>query len=234
MAYKLVLLPAVLLAVAVPCTAPAQAAAPPPGSTLPVFLDESLNASNAHAGEAIRASLTQRVPLPGGAYLSDKAKLRGTVIAVNAQTLVLRFDTLTLGEEAAPVRVKLLAAADWLDVEHTHDNLGSPDRGAGNPSQWTTEQIGGDEVYRANSIAKVYNRVSEPVGRADGTGVYGAPLQPGGLERAMGPFSTTSTGLYDLPGLSFGPQTPGAVTFGLTDGKWKLHSHSGLLLEVVP
>ncbi len=224
---------AVLLLACGPAGLHAQLALPP-GSTLPVFLDGALDAKNAHAGTAVRAKLAQRVPLPDGAFLPDKAKLSGTVVTANAQTLVLRFDTLMLGEQSAPIRVKLLAAADWLDVERTHDNLGSADRGAGNPTQWTTEQVGGDEVYRANSFATVYNKVSEPVGRADGTGVYGAPLSPGGLERAMGPFSTTSAGLYDLPGMQFVPQSADALRFGITDAKWKLHSHTGLLLQVVP
>ncbi len=222
--------------VAVACTAAlhAQLTVPPPGSTLPVFLDNTLDAKNTHPGEPVRASLAQRVPLPGGGFLPDKAKLTGTILSVDDKTLTVRFNALSVGAQTAPIRVKLLAAADWLDVEHTHDNLGSSDRGAGNPTQWTTEQIGGDEVYPANTIAKVYNTATEPVGRADGTGVYGAPLQPGGLERAMGPFSTTAAGLYDLPGLALGPQTSSAITLQLTDAKWKLHTHSGLLLEVVP
>ncbi len=215
-------------------TTHAQLAAPPLGATLPVTLDETLDAKTARPGEPIHAGLIQRVPLPGGAFLPDKAKLTGTVVAVDAKTLTLRFDTLSLDGHSAPIHLRLLAAAFWREVDHTKDPLGAPDRGTSNPTQWTTEQLGGDEVYRANGVGKVYNRVSEPVGHADGRGVYGFAPQPGGAERAMGPFSTTSAGLYGLEGLAFGAQVAGAATFTLTAPSWKLHTHDALLLEVTP
>ncbi len=212
----------------------AQPAVPPPGTTLPVALEETLDARTAKPGEPIHAGLIQRVPLPGGGFLPAKAKLTGSVVAVDARTLTLRFDALTLDGQSAPVRVRLLAAAFWREADRTKDPLGAPDRGTSNPSQWTTEQLGGDEVYRANGVGKVYNRVSEPVGHADGVGVYGFALKPGGPERAMGPFSTTSAGLYGLDGLAFGTQTPAAAAFTLTGPGWKLHAHDALLFEITP
>ncbi len=132
-----------------------------------------------------------------------------------------------------PLHVKLLAAADWLDVERTKTPLGGPDRGTANPAQWTTMQIGRDEVYLANARGTVYDQYSRPVGRADGTGVYAPPLSPGGPERAMGPFSTTASGLYDLPGLTLVLDEK-AITLRIDEPKWQLHAHDAFLLEVVP
>jgi hypothetical protein len=206
----------------------------PQGATLPVLLDKGLDAHDVKIGEPIiTASLAQRVPLPDGTYLPKKAKLIGKVVSYDGRTLALRFNQLKLRNESAPIQVKLVAAAHWLDVERAQEPLGATDRSLTNPGNWTTMQIGRDEVYRSGWQGTVYDQYSQPVGHADAHGVYAAPNRAG-LTRAMGPFSTTSSGLYDLPGIEI--ISPGGdgnpIVFGLSSPKWQLHGQTVLLFEV--
>ena len=57
--------------------------------------------------------------------------------------------------------------------------VGMIDRGTSDPADWTTRQIGGDEVYRSAGSGKVYDQYSEPVGHADLQGVYADPNRRG-------------------------------------------------------
>ncbi len=203
----------------------------PLGSTLPVRMEHTLDAKHAHPGDTVKAQLIQRVPLGDGRYLPTAAELVGFVTAVSAQQLCITWTELRLHAAAEPVHVKLLAGADSFDVEQARIPLGGP---TFSTSDWTLKQIGGDEVYGVNEPAKVYDRYSQLVGRADGTGVYAPPLAPGLPERAMGPFSTTFAGLYDMPELTIVSAGDGSapMVLGLT-GTWRLRANSALLLEVV-
>jgi len=206
----------------------------PAGATLPVSLQTPLSAKRVRVGAAIVAQLSQRVPLTGGGYLPAKARVLGNVVAYDGQSLTLRFTTLALGAQTEAIEVRLVAAAHWLDADHARDPLDGGDRGTSDPADWTTMQIGRDEVYRSGGSGTVYNQYSEPVGHADLEGVYAAPVA-GEPARAMGPFSTTSSGLYDLDELRMvsegGSATP--IVFGLAGPKWRLDTATPLLLEVV-
>ncbi|HEY1966006.1 MAG TPA: hypothetical protein VGG59_13790 [Acidobacteriaceae bacterium] len=220
------------------CCAAALGASPekltplPEGITLPVLLTRSLDARHVRVGEPVVAELAQRVPLADGGWLPQKAKVIGTVVACDNTSLTLRFDRLRLGEQEEPVDVTLLAAAHWFDVHQSKIPLAAPDRATSNPNDWTTRQIGGDEVYRSGGWGKVYDRYSEPVGHADPNGVYGPPIVVGGPARAMGPFSTTATGVYDLPGIEIGSGGGKGrpIVLRLTSRKWQLHSVTAFLL----
>ena len=205
----------------------------PVGATVPVLLEHSLDAGHAQAGETLTAQLSQRVPLGGGRYLRASAEVLGSVVSSTATTLSIAFTQVRLHHATEPVQVQLLAAADRFDVQGTRNPLGGAS--SRSTSDWTTEQIGGDEIYGVNIATKVYDRYSQPVGRADGTGVYAPPLKPGLPERAMGPFSTTAAGLYDLPGFAIGSSggPGGPIVFRLMDPKWKLRAGSALLLKVL-
>jgi hypothetical protein len=144
----------------------------PAGVMLPVSLEQRLDAGHVRAGEAITARLMQRVPLADGSYLSPKARVTGTVVAYDGSSLTLRFERLRLGHEQQPLHVKLLAAGHWFEVGQTKVPLEAADRALSNPWDWTTKQIGGDEVYRSGGSGVVYDRYSEPVGHADAYGVY--------------------------------------------------------------
>ena len=206
-----------------------------PGSTLPVSLEHGLDAKHVRVGQRISARLSQRVPAADGRYLSAKTRLSGTVTAYDGQSLALRFTNLSLGEQSQPVEVRLIAAAQWLDADHARDPLGATDRGDSSPADWTTMQIGRDEVYRSGGSGTVYDQYSQPVGHADLEGVYAAPAAPGALPRAMGPFSTTSSGLYDLSELRIvsagGSGQP--IVLGVNSTRWQLQTATALLLELV-
>lgn len=207
----------------------------PAGITLPVTLETNLDGKHIHPGEIIVASLYQRVPLANGLYLPKGAKILGSVVSYDGKTLKLKWTELKLDGQTEPIAVKLMAAAHWIEVGNTKLPLGATDRSISSPADWTTMQIGRDEVYRAGWFGTVYNQYSEPVGTADNTGVYAAPQSPGALPRAMGPFSTTSAGLYGLQGMILvSPgEADGPVVFHLETDKWQLHSGDALLLEAI-
>jgi hypothetical protein len=207
----------------------------PPGVTLPVSLEQRLDARHVRVGEQITAGLTQRVPLANGSYLSPKAKVKGTVVAYYTASLTLSFDRLCLKDQWVPIQVTLVAAGHWLDVERTERPLDLSDRSLSNPMNWTTKQIGGDEVYHSGGTTQVYDQYSQPVGHADRFGVYAPARTPGAPPLAMGPFSTTARGLYDLLGVEIaspgGTETP--IVLRLTSPKWQLHGQTALLLKTV-
>lgn len=207
----------------------------PAGVTLPVSLEQRLDARHVRTGQQITARLMQRVPLADGSYLSSKARVMGTVVAYDSNSLTLRFDRLRLKQEEEPIQITLLAAGHWLDVERTQEPLAPTDHSLSNPMTWTTKQIGGDEVYRSGGTTVVYDQYSQPVGHADTLGVYGPSQTPGAPPLAMGPFSTTARGLYDLPGVEIA--SPGgaesSIVLRLTSPKWQLHGQTALLLETI-
>jgi hypothetical protein len=207
----------------------------PSGSTLPVILQQKLSARHTKIGDRVVGRLVQRVPLPDGRYLPAKAELVGSVSAYDARSLSLQFTELKLGGRTEPIAVRLLAAAHWMDVGRTREPLDGGDFATSNPADWTTMQIGRDEVYRSGGSGTVYDQYSQPVGRADLHGVYAPPLPGGSVTRAMGPFSTTARGIYDLPGIAIdgagGRGQP--IVLGLSSPQWQLDSGTALLLEVV-
>jgi hypothetical protein len=201
---------------------------------LPVSLKQRLDARHVRVGQQVTARLMQRVPLADSSYLPSKAKVTGTVVAYDTSSLTLRFDRLSLKDQQVPIHVKLVAAGHWLDVEETERPLGATDRSLSNPANWTTKQIGGDEVYHSGGgSGPVYDQYSERVGHVDAFGVYAPARTPGAAALAMGPFSTTSRGLYDLPGMEIaspgGSESP--IVLQLTSPKWQLHGQTALLLE---
>jgi hypothetical protein len=207
----------------------------PTGSTLPVILQHKLSAEHVAVGDRVVARLSQRVPLPNDQYLPAKAELVGHVSASDARSLALQFTQLKLAGQTEPIAVRLLAAAHWMDVGRTAEPLDGGDRATSNPADWTTMQIGRDEVYRSSGSGTVYNQCSEPVGHADLYGVYAPPLPGGSAMRAMGPFSTTAKGIYELPGVAIeaagGSGQP--IVLRLSSPKWQIDSGTALLLEVV-
>jgi hypothetical protein len=207
----------------------------PPGTWLPVRLQTSLDAKHAHVGQLVSTVLAQRVPLDRDHYLPPQARVLGHVVQVSKASLTIQFDQVVLRGQTEPIAVKLIAVAQWTAVEETGDPVGATDRSTSDPSEWTTRQVGGDEVYRSNWYGPVENQYSERVGQAGPHGVYADPRSPDGVPLALGPFSTTAHGLYDLPELTLA--SPGArhqpIVFGLVGPHWELHRADALLLEVV-
>jgi hypothetical protein len=207
----------------------------PAGLLLPVTLQTTISAQKVQPGMPIRCKLTQRVPLGNKQYIPQGTALLGHVVAAGPDSLTFAFTDLRLRKASVPVSVRLIAAASWYAVYQTELPVGGTDRSTSNPADWTTEQIGGDEVYRAAGFGGVYNSASEPVGRADLWGVYSLPGKDG-LPLAMGPFSTTAAGLFDLRQVELvapGGPSHAPIAFHMKKvGRWKLERQDALLLQV--
>jgi hypothetical protein len=208
----------------------------PAGILLPVILETTITAQKVQPGMPIRCKLAQRVPLGGKQYIPQGTKLLGRVVAAGPDSLSLAFTDLRLRKASVPVSVRLVAAASWYAVYQTELPVGGTDHSTSNPADWTTQQIGGDQVYRAAGFGGVYNSASEPVGRADLWGVYSLPGKDG-LPLAMGPFSTTASGLFDLRQVELlAPGGPAHAPIALhmkKTGRWKLERQDALLLKVI-
>lgn len=227
-----------ILSVALPIYAARQASrlvAPPPGATLPISLAKTMKAQKLTVGQLVTARLFQRVPLRDGTYLPGKVDIVGHIVSSGPSSLSILFTQLRWKGQTVPIHVRLVAAASAHNVYQTTLPVGGTDRGTSNPADWTTRQVGGDEVYLSAGSGRVYDQYSQPVGYADFDGVYADPASAGELPRAMGPFSTTVTGLHGLPGFSIispgDGETP--ITFGVSKPKWQIASGDALLLEVV-
>jgi hypothetical protein len=210
-------------------------APPPPGATLPVLIHQTLKPHNLQPGQPISAQLIQIVPVGANMYLPRGAKLNGHIVDVSNSSISILFDQLSWKGRTIPVRVRLIAAAGMMNVYDTKLPVAPPDRGTSNPGDWTTRQVGGDELFLQGWSGTVYDQYSQPVGYANYTGVYANPSSSGQLPRAMGPFSTTATGLHGFPDLSIasagGSDMP--ITLAANKPNWQIRNGSALLLEVV-
>ncbi|MBV8115333.1 MAG: hypothetical protein JO300_11355 [Silvibacterium sp.] len=210
-------------------------APPPPGATLPVVINRTLKARNLRPGEPISAPLIQRVPISANVMLPRGAALDGHIVNVSNSSIGILFDHLSWKERTIPIHVRLIAAAAMMEVYDTGVPLSGPDRGTANRGDWTTRQIGGDQLFLSGGSGTVYDKYSQPVGYADYSGVYANPPAPGELPRAMGPFSTSATGLHGFPDLSIasagGAGAP--ITLAASKPDWIIRNGSALLLEVV-
>jgi hypothetical protein len=210
--------------------------APSPGTTLPITLNKTVKPTHLVVGRPIIARFIQRVPLSTVSYLPPKVEVVGHVVSSNSSSISILFTQLRWKDETVPIHLQLVSAASPYDVFEASMPLGATDRGTSDPANWTTRQIGGDEVYRSSGWGKVYDQYSQPVGYADLNGVYQDPSSAGEPPRAMGPFSTTATGLHGLTGFSIVSAGDAGVpiTLSVSKPKWQIASGTALLLKVVP
>lgn len=210
--------------------------APPPGATLPIAMVKTVKPAHLVVGQPITARFIQRVPVTTNSYLPANVEVLGHVVSCSPSSLSILFTQLRWKGQTVPIHLQLVSAASPYNVIQAGMPLGATDRGTSSPADWTTRQVGGDEVYRFAGAGKVYDRYSQPVGYADLHGVYQGPSSSGEPPRAMGPFSTTATGLHGLTGFSIvSPGDAGVpITFGVSKPKWQIAGGTALLLRVVP
>ncbi len=220
----------------------------PPGTILPLRLNSSLNSKKAKPGQAISASVMQDVPLPTSRIRAG-AKVTGHVVDVRAASatsgaaISLRFDTLVASKLRTPLVTNLRAMASMMAVHDAQLPENGPDRGT-SESSWTTDQIGGDVVYRGGG----------PV--ANGLRVVGTPAPNGVLVhvssrangrcrgevegndqlQALWVFSSDACGTYDLPEVSIiharRTDPVGQITIASDKRDFEIRAGSGLLLRV--
>lgn len=176
----------------------------PQGINLPVRLTRALKAGVAKPGIKFKAFTTQRVPVTLHSYLPAATEIDGEVLASQPASstsgpsvLTLRFTNIRYRGQSMPLQAKALAVANFVQVmDASVIASGATDRGNPDPANWTTNQVGGDQVYRSGWMGNVYSSHSKKVGFADFHGVYALPDSNTGLPRALGVFSSNSAGLY--------------------------------------
>jgi hypothetical protein len=209
---------------------------PQPGATLPVTMVTTVKPVHLVVGQPVTARFIQRVPVSTSSYLPRNVEVLGHIVSSGPSSVSILFTQLRWRDQTVAIHLQLVAAASPHNLLEASMPLGATDRGTSSPADWTTRQVGGDEVYRSAGWGKVYDQYSQPVGYADLHGVYQDPLSSGEPSHAMGPFSTTATGLHGFTGVSIVSAGDAGVpiTFGLSKPNWQLASGTALLLKVVP
>jgi hypothetical protein len=221
----------------------------PAGTILPVQLNSSLRSDKARVGEQISARVMQDVPLPGARKIHAGAKAIGHVVSARPADngtggqVSLRFDTLEIGKHRIAITTNLRALATMMDVSEAQVPETGPDHGTPE-NVWTTDQIGGEVVYRGGVVAHGSNIVGNSV--LDSGVLVHLISRPGTKCRgqmdgndqmqALWVFSSDACGLYDLPNLTLahaGRTDPvGQITLLSNKGNVKVPAGSGMLLRL--
>jgi hypothetical protein len=217
----------------------------PEGTILPISLDKSLDAGKVHPGQQIQAAIMQNIP---GTPIRRGAKVLGHVVSATSQAngqanLEFCFDTVKSHGHTIPVKTNLRALASYLEVEEAQIPEDMSSRGL-TPETWTTQQIGGDQVYRGGGpVAVGLTAVGEPTPY----GVLGDPRNQYGSHcrgvvgnaarpQAFWLFSTDACGVFGYPNLRIehsGRTDPaGTIVLASDHGKLLLRVGSGMLLRV--
>ena len=219
--------------------------APPSGTIIPISLDTSLNIAKIHPGQLIQATVMQDIP---GTAIHRRAKVQGHVVKVGAtaydQTKVeICFDTVKLDGQMVPLKANLRALASFVEVQEAQVPEEMSSEGL-SPLTWTTQQIGGDQVYRGGGpVAAGMTTVGEVTPWGVLVVPHAQPGQPcrGALGENNGPqamwlFSSDACGVYGFSNIRIedaGRSNPaGTIVIFSTNGELKLGSGTGLLLEV--
>ncbi len=217
----------------------------PAGTILPVCLERSVNASKAHPGMEIRAKLMQDIP---GTFIRRGAVVIGHVVKVNSSSagqvnLEIAFDAVKMHSRQIPLKADLRALASFVAVEEAQIPEDMSSRGL-NEQTWTTEQIGGDQVYRGGGPVE---EGSTAVGQPTPYGALDSPLTQAGepcrgvMDDANQPqafwlFSADACGVYGYSNIRIehsGRTEPvGTIDLVSVRGKLILYGGSGMLLRV--
>jgi hypothetical protein len=215
----------------------------PSGTILAVSLDSGLNAAKIHAGQQICATVMQDVP---GTQIRRRARVAGHVVKAgaskNGQTeLEIQFDAVEINGRMVPIKTNLRALASFVAVEDAQDPEDMSSRGL-NPSNWTTQQVGGEQFYRGSFVARGMTKVGQttPFGALDEPQTQSGMRCRGAIGKNHGPqamwlFSSDACGLYGLSNIRIehaGRSDPlGTILLVSTNGKLNLGSGTGLLLR---
>lgn len=205
----------------------------PAGTVLPLQLQTGLNASRVKAGQTIRAKVMQNIP---GTRIRRGAQVVGHVISASPNRVEMRFDAISLKGGAIPIRTSLRAVASMTEVEEAQVPEGGPYR-ASPPPEWTTTQVGGEQVYRGGGpVSDGLLTVGKPVpygvlGRVRNNPPCRAAVAGDNRPQALWVFSTNSCGAYGFSNLTIedaGRET-GTIILTANSGKMNIRSGSVLL-----
>jgi hypothetical protein len=219
----------------------------PPGTILPVRLNETLSSSKSQPGQVITARIMQDVPLPNGGKIREGSKVVGHVVGVssaadnNGDQVSLQFDKVISSGRAIPVKTHLRAVAGFMDVMEAE----IPADGAVAIPIATT-QVGGDTAYTSGGkVTSDSTVVGKSVrggaldqahaGNRQGRECRGA-VDDNNNPQAMWVFSSDSCGTYGLSEIRIAhagkTQPVGVVVFVSAKGQLKLPGGAGMLLRV--
>lgn len=222
------------------------------GTVIPVILSSSLDAKNCKPGQRVTATIAQDVPLHNGAPIKAGTRILGEILAAtqaqNSQpaTIALRFNQIEIDGQRTPLSTDLRALASPLEVSQAQTSIAGEERGSDPPWDQTTNQIGGDVVYR--EAGTVYYG-SETVGKSVYAGTWGVlskvasnpdtgcrgPIAGNDEPQALWVFSHDACGVYGYEAVikDAGRANPeGRIVLASTNGELKVRSGSGLLLRV--
>lgn len=142
----------------------------PVGTIIPVALNSSFDAKSCNPGQKVTAKVAQDVPLYNGAEIKAGTRVLGEILEVtpaqNSQpaTIALRFDQIEIAGHTMPLSTDLRALASPGEVRSAQEPTAGTDRGSIAQWDWTTNQIGGDVVYRGGGpVASGVETVGTPV-----------------------------------------------------------------------
>ncbi len=186
----------------------------PPGTAIPIYLDQTLDAKQVKVGQPISGTITQDVPLGDRGRILEGSHVTGRVVAAGRHSdgssyIRIRFDQLKARKWGEmPIVTSLRAMASPWDVQDAQLPKVGP-MIASNPAAWTTYQIGGDAVLRGGGpVLKNRMKVGVPVeGVTDGVLERLVSLpEPGcraandGRLQAVWVFGTAACGAYGFGG----------------------------------
>lgn len=222
----------------------------PPGTILPVRLNNSISSKTAKPGQAFTARIMQDVPMPDRQRLRAGARITGHVVRVevppdasSGARVFLKIDSLAVKQHTFSIRADLRAIASPMEVDEAGVPVIGGDRGTP-PSAYTTIQIGGDVVYRGGGHVERHGTiVGEPV--SDGVLVEVSANPEGGCRsdadgngwpQALWLFSSNACGVYGYAHVSIvdaGRTNPDAtIVLGSDKGQFEIRGGSGMLLRV--
>jgi hypothetical protein len=224
----------------------------PPGTTIPARLQNTISTEKDSPGKTFTMKATQDIPLSDHQVIRMGARITGHILAAESikkgeheSRLVLQFDTLEFSHQRTSIVVGLRAMASFMAVEEAEAPTNDPDMG---PSSWTTQQIGGDVVYRGGG--PVASSSGEVVGKPVSDGVMArltAPREgtyPNNLHcssdetlHALGLFASSACGVYGFSHLTIEQdgftQPKGQIALVSSSKSVKVDAGSQFLLQVV-
>ncbi|HLI04324.1 MAG TPA: hypothetical protein VKU93_08640 [Terracidiphilus sp.] len=214
----------------------------PPGTLLPVALGHGIDAGKLRAGDTIHAKVMQSIP---GTPVRRGASVVGRVVAVSSGSagpaqVAIRFDAVRAHGRTIAVSTDLRALASPMEVQMAQVPEEMSSRGL-TPETWTTQQIGGDQVYRGGGPVA---RGQTPVGKPVPYGVEAVPqpaangscqgAEGNGQPQALWLFSSNACGVYGFSNLRIehAGRSSGTIVLSSSAGKLKIGGGSALLLRV--
>jgi hypothetical protein len=182
----------------------------PSGTIIPISLDRSLDATKSHPGQQFRSTVMQDVP---GTPIKRRAKVLGHIVKTapepsGGHVIEISFETVNYRGLNFPLKASLRALASFMEVEAAQ----VPEEGASRgitPEVATTQQIGGEQVYRGGGPVAEGDSV---VGRPVPYGVVALPranpeqhcqglIGDNRLPQAFWLFSSDACGVYGFPNI---------------------------------